>query len=84
MLCNFEDGAFEVMHELDSFPASDLFLFFHRLFILRDSLGGECFNGFCWAAALYSIFSCNPKHVHKEKDGLEDHEPKPKVPQSAS
>lgn len=22
MLCNFEDGAFEVMHELDSFPAS--------------------------------------------------------------
>lgn len=22
MLCNFEDRAFEVMHELDSFPAS--------------------------------------------------------------
>lgn len=22
MLCNFEDGVFEVMHELDSFPAS--------------------------------------------------------------
>lgn len=22
MLCNFEDGPFEVMHELDSFPAS--------------------------------------------------------------
>lgn len=22
MLCNFEDGVFEVMHELDSFPAT--------------------------------------------------------------
>lgn len=27
MLCNFEDGVFEVMHELDSFPASSWFVF---------------------------------------------------------
>lgn len=26
MLCNFEDGVFEVMHELDSFPASSWFV----------------------------------------------------------
>lgn len=27
ILCNFEDGAFEVMHELHSFPASSWFVF---------------------------------------------------------
>lgn len=42
MLCNFEDGAFEVMHELDSFPASSWFVFVffpppHHLFLLSEA-----------------------------------------------
>lgn len=39
MLCNFEDGVFEVMHELDSFPASSWFVFlffFYHLFLLLE------------------------------------------------
>ncbi len=34
MLCNFEDCAFEVMHELDSFPALLIFSPFFVLFLV--------------------------------------------------
>lgn len=67
MLCNFEDGVFEVMHELDSFSASSWFVFVFfspSLSSLRAfffSMRGtsyvfevkECFKGICRSAPLW-------------------------------
>lgn len=66
MLCNFEDGVFEVMHELDSFPASSWFVFVffttsffsQRFFFFLFPMRGtsyvfevkECFKGICRSA----------------------------------
>lgn len=65
MLCNFEDGVFEVMHELDSFPASSWFVFvfftisfFSQRFFFFFPMRGtsyvfevkECFKGICRSA----------------------------------
>lgn len=71
MLCNFEDGVFEVMHELDSFPASSwfVFVFFHQLFLLFEPFFlyerrsyvfevKECFKGICWSAHCGSGLCC--------------------------
>lgn len=69
MLCNFEDRVFEVMHELDSFPASSwfVFVFFSSFFSLRlFSMRGtsyvfevkECFKGIYWGAHCGSGLYC--------------------------
>lgn len=73
MLCNFEDGVFEVMHELHSFPASSwfAFVFFYHLlfsfeffllfFFLRSTSYvfevKECFKGTHCARGL-STYAC--------------------------
>lgn len=43
MLCNFEDGVFEVMHELDSFPASSWFVFVFFFFFFTNSFFSQRF-----------------------------------------
>lgn len=64
MLCNFEDGVFEVMHELDSFPASSWFVFWVFFLQSLSSLRG-CFF-FRWEAQVMCLKWKNVSRVSAE------------------
>lgn len=63
MLCNFEDGVFEVMHELDSFPASSWFVF---VFFTISFFSWSFFFFFLWEAQVMCLKWRNVSRVSAE------------------